>query len=235
MKGLHGWVSGLVAAALCLGAAGLVAAGEGGGRIRAGAQGQNAAEKHAAAKARAEEAKAKREEAKEKIKEKKEALQHGAEQRIDARQDNQAKRIQHGINKGYLTADEVTKLQNQQQTIANLETSALSDGKLTKAEFVDIRTALNEASRCIWAEKHDTEGNQMPAYRFGKNVFAKDDLTAKLANENINPDEARALMKDFRRMTELKRRLATEDLSDADRAALQTEYDNLLNQYFVVR
>ncbi|MDI6774797.1 MAG: hypothetical protein QME60_05305 [Verrucomicrobiota bacterium] len=75
----------------------------------------------------------------------------------------------------------------------------------------------------------------MATYRLGKNVFAKDDLTAKLADENLSPDEAKVLMTDFRRMTDLKRTLASDDLSDTDRAALQTEYDNLLNQYFVVR
>ncbi len=154
---------------------------------------------------------------------------------IDKRQGFQAKRIEHGIRKGYLTNEELSTLQNQQQAIANLETSALADGTLTKAEFAEIRTALNEASRCIWAEKHDTEGNPMPVYRLGKNVFAQDDLTAKLADENLSPEEAKRILADFRRMMEVKRKLSSEDLSEAERAALQAEYNELLNRYFVVR
>ena len=38
---------------------------------------------------------------------------------VDKRQDNQAKRIQHGIDKGYLTPEETKSLQDQQQKIAS--------------------------------------------------------------------------------------------------------------------
>lgn len=185
-------------------------------------------------KEKREEMKEKREEAKEKNKEKREALQDKAENRIDKRQDNQAKRIEHGISKGYLTEDEVKKLTTQQQAIANLETTIKSDSKITGAEWKSIRDALNDASRNIWAEKHDTDGKQMAVYRLGKNVFAKSDLTAKLAADDISAAEAKALMKDFRSLVELKQKLAG-DLSDADRAALQAQYNELLNKYFETR
>lgn len=177
----------------------------------------------------------KKEELKTKVEEKKTELSEKASDRVDQRQENQEKRIQHGISKGYLTADEVTKLQGQQQEIANLETTALADGKLSKDEFKSIRDELNEASACIWGEKHDTDGNQMAAYRLGKNVFAKAELTSMLADETMSPDQAKALMKDFRSLTEMKSKLSTDDLSDADRAALQAQYDELLNKYFEVR
>jgi hypothetical protein len=157
------------------------------------------------------------------------------EQRVDKRQDNQTRRIQHGIKKGYLTPSEVSKLESQQKAIADMESSFKSDGKLTRDEVKSLRSALNEASRCIWAEKHDTEGNQMPTYRFGKNVFAKDDLTAKLQDENLSAAEAKALAKEFHHILALKRRLSTDDLSEEQRAKLQAEYDELLNKYFEVR
>jgi hypothetical protein len=157
------------------------------------------------------------------------------EQRVDKRQDNQARRIQHGIKKGYLTPDEISKLEKQQKAIADMEASFKSDGKLTKDEAKSLRNALNEASRCIWAEKHDTEGGQMPTYRLGKNVFAKDELTAKMADENLSAAEAKALAKEFHHILALKKRLAKEDLTDEERAKLQAEYDELLNKYFEVR
>ena len=119
--------------------------------------------------------------------------------------------------------------------MAGLETEALADGKLTKEEAKGIRAELNEASRCIWAEKHDDDGTQMATLRLGTNVYAKDDLTATLANENLSAEEAKVLMKDFRRLMDLKQQLSTGALSDAERTTLQAEYDTLLNIYFEVR
>lgn len=154
---------------------------------------------------------------------------------VDKRQDNQARRIQHGINKGYLTTEETTKLKKQQDALAGLESSFKADGKITGAEAKTLRSELNEASRCIWAEKHDTDGNQMAAYRLGKNVFAKGDFTAKLADPDLSRAEAKALCKDFHRLVELRGLLSGGDLSDGDREKLQSEYDDLLNEYFEVK
>ena len=75
----------------------------------------------------------------------------------------------------------------------------------------------------------------MAAYALGKNVFAKDEVTAKLADPNLPRREARVFVTDFGRMLEIKGVLATKDLSDVDRKAYQGEYDALLNTYFVVK
>lgn len=187
------------------------------------------------AEARKAEVKEKAEERKAALADKKEKAEAKATERVDTRQSNQEKRITHGINKGYLTPAEVSTLQAQQQSIASLESSALSDGKLTRDEFSSIRTELNKASANIWSEKHDTEGNQMAAYRFGKNVFAKDSLTSGIESGSMTPDQAKTVMKDFRQMSALKCKLSGDDLSDANRASLQAEYDALLNMYFEVR
>jgi len=194
--------------------------------------------KREAAKQKAEAAKEARGEAKQARETKREELQNraqeGRENAVDRRENNQEKRIQHGINKGYLTDEEVKKLEAQQSSIETLENSFTSDGKLTGNEFKQLQEALNTASHCIWGEKHDTDGNQMAAYRFGKNVFAKDSLTAKMTDENLSGAEAKAIMKDFRKMMDLKKSLSG-DLSDAERAKLQAQYDELLNQYFETR
>jgi len=175
-----------------------------------------------------EEREAKKEENQNKMSEKREGV-------VDARETRQGKRIQHGINKGYLTEDEVKKLQTQQDSIAALEASVKADGKMTGGDFRQLQQALNTASHCIWAEKHDTDGNQMPTYRLGKTVFAKSNLTTALANENLSNADAKALLKDFHRTVELKRKLSTGDLSAEQRAKLQDEYDELLNKYFEVK
>jgi hypothetical protein len=196
----------------------------------------DAAEKREAAKAKAEE---KRAAAKEKRAENREEMQNRVQERredvVDRREDHQEKRIQHGIEKGYLTEDEVAKLQERQSSIAALESSLTSDGKLTGSEFHQLQQELNDASRSIWSEKHDADGNQMAVYRLDKNVFANSTLTAAMNNPDLTKADAKALLKDFRRTVELKRTLSTGDLSDDERAKLQAEYDDLLNRYFEVR
>ncbi len=153
----------------------------------------------------------------------------------DRRQDNQAKRIQHGIDKGYITPEETKGLQDQQQKIAAMESTFKSDGKLTKDECGQMKDALNVSSANIWAEKHDTDGKQMSVYRLGKNVVTKDSLTSQLSNQNMTGAEAKALTSDFRKMLSLKNSLANDNLSADARSQKQADYDTLLNKYFDVR
>ena len=154
---------------------------------------------------------------------------------IDKRENNQAKRIQHGISKGYLTPVEAKGLQDQQQKITTMESSFKSDGKLTKDECGQLKDALNVASANIWAEKHDADGKQMPVFRLGKNVTAKDSLTSQLSNPNMTGAEAKSLTGDFKKMLEMKRSLATEDLSADARTKKQADYDALLNKYYDIK
>jgi hypothetical protein len=116
-----------------------------------------------------------------------------------------------------------------------LEASFKSDGKLSKDEVKQLKTALNDASIQIWAERHDTEGNQKAVSRLGTDVFAKDDLTAKIESGDITKADARTFLEDFRKLANIKRRLGNEDLTPAQRTELQTKYNDLLNQYFVIR
>ena len=153
---------------------------------------------------------------------------------IDKREARQEKRINEGIKKGYLTKDEISKLESQQKSISDLETNCKSDGKLTPAEAKSIQKALNEASANIWAEKHDTEGNQKACLRLGKDVFANSNITTALSGDT-NSADAKKILKDFHSLLHLKKTLATSDLSSADRTKMQAEYNNLLNQYFTVK
>ncbi|MBI4977866.1 MAG: hypothetical protein HZC28_10300 [Spirochaetes bacterium] len=154
---------------------------------------------------------------------------------IDNRQGNQTKRIEHGVQKGYLTPVEIKKLQDQQASIANLEKSLKADGRLSHSDFKKMQDALNEASRNIWGEKHDTDGKQMATFRLGQNVFAKTEFANKMADANLKPAEAKKMLSDFHAIMEIKKRLATEDLPDGLRKKLQDEYNDLLNRYFEMR
>lgn len=218
-----------------------------GGKFRAGNRGAgagverkaNRADKQQRIQAKVQEHVQKRLEEKEQRKQQraqeKQKLQNNAQKWVDKRQTIQTLRIRHGIRKGYLTDGEIAELEKQQKALADLEAQVLADGKLTAVEFEALRETLNLTSRCIWAQKHDTEGEQMPVYVLGKNVSAKDDLTQKLANESLTPDEVRELLGDLRRLIELKRKLATDDPSARERETLQGEFDELLNKYFDVR
>jgi hypothetical protein len=166
---------------------------------------------------------------------KEQAATEQREAQVDRREERQAQRIERGIEKGYLTQDEIDKLQAQQNEIATTEAAFKSDGKLTRAEHRKLQKMLNKASECIWAEKHDQEGKQMPVFRLGKNIFAKDSLTQQLQSSDITAQQAKALMKDFHRTVQLKRELSTKDLTAEERAKLQGEYNDLLNKYFEIR
>jgi ABC-type iron transport system FetAB ATPase subunit len=94
---------------------------------------------------------------------------------------------------------------------------------------------LNEASTAIWAEKHDRDGKQLNAQAFGKNVYAKDSLLQRVSDPNLSGGEAKRIVADYRKMLVTKKRLREDDLSSAERAKLEGEYNGLLNQYFEVR
>ncbi|MEI7766062.1 MAG: hypothetical protein WCJ97_01350 [Phycisphaerae bacterium] len=154
---------------------------------------------------------------------------------IDQREARQEKRIEAGIKNGSLTESEVAKLRAQQDHIAALESTYRSDGKITKQEYKDLMGELNTASACIWAEKHDTEGNQMPTYRFGKNVFAKDTITGPIENATADRTYVHDILKEFHQMTKLKHELNGNKLTPAERELKQAKYNELLNKYFEVR
>ncbi len=163
-----------------------------------------------------------------------EAGSKAREKEVDARQANQARRIEHGIKNGSLTPDEVSKLEAQQKSIADMEAKFEGDGKLSRSECKQLNQELNTASRCIFAEKHDTEGNQMSVYRLGKNVKLNSDVAQKLEDPNLSKADARAFTHDFHHLMELKHALGTKELSDARRAEMQKQYNDLLNKYFTL-
>lgn len=156
-------------------------------------------------------------------------------ERTDARQNRQDQRIDEGIKKGYLTTAEVSKLEAQQKSIEAAQQAFKSDGKITRNEAQQLRQQLDEASRCIFAEKHDADGIAKPVYRLGANVTLKDEIAQKLGDENLSRQTARAFLGDFHRMMEIKRILSTSTLNDMQRAQLQAEYNKLLNTYFVTK
>lgn len=74
---------------------------------------------------------------------------------VNARQHNQQARIRQGVRSGELTPHEARKLEREERGIRQDERQDKSDGKLTAAERKDLHQDLNQASRDIYAQKHD--------------------------------------------------------------------------------
>jgi hypothetical protein len=76
---------------------------------------------------------------------------------IDAREANQARRIEQGRRDGSLTRSEYRWLEREQQQIRGMERRARADGYISPQERYDIRRAQDAASRHIYHERHDAE------------------------------------------------------------------------------
>lgn len=157
------------------------------------------------------------------------------EREVDQRDLNQLHRINQGVRNGSLTPDEAKGLRQREDSMEAMEKQFEGDGKLSRDESKQLNQQLNDASRNIFAEKHDTEGNQMSVYRLGKDVKLNPDVAQKLEDPNLDKSTARGFSQDFHTMLTIKRRLGTKNLSDERRTQLQGQYDDLLNKYFVVQ
>ena len=76
---------------------------------------------------------------------------------VNQRQRNEQHRITQGTRSGELTRDEAQGLRSEQRDIRQEERAYKSDGKLTRDERRDLHQDQNQASRNIYAEKHDDE------------------------------------------------------------------------------
>jgi hypothetical protein len=75
--------------------------------------------------------------------------------RVDARQDNQERRIQQGVGSGQLTARETYQLEKGQVRVNKLENRAKADGVVTNAERARLQQAQNVQSQRIYNKKHN--------------------------------------------------------------------------------
>jgi hypothetical protein len=83
-----------------------------------------------------------------------------AEARINKRQDRQQLRIDRGIASGSLTARETARLERQQSRIASAEARDRADGgRLTLRERYRLEQRQDAASRNIYRQRHDRQGN----------------------------------------------------------------------------
>jgi hypothetical protein len=77
---------------------------------------------------------------------------------VNQRQKHQQHRIAKGINNGSLTAQEATRLEQQQARTARYEARSRADGNgLNRAERARLRAKQNRAGRNIYRQKHDAQ------------------------------------------------------------------------------
>ena len=76
---------------------------------------------------------------------------------IHARQENQEKRIENGVNSGQMTAKETLNAEKRETKIQSDKQAAKADGVVTKAEKRKLNRELNKSSRKIHHAKHDAQ------------------------------------------------------------------------------
>ena len=76
---------------------------------------------------------------------------------VDRREHRQKQRIKQGVKSGELTKEETRSLKAEQRAIRAEERQMKSDGSLTREERKELHRDLNESSRNIFQEKHDTQ------------------------------------------------------------------------------
>ena len=85
---------------------------------------------------------------------------------VDARRHEQLSRIERGVRDGSLTRHEARELIAEQKHIADVERNARSDGRLDATERARLKVLQDNASRHIYAERHDSEAAyRQPWYR----------------------------------------------------------------------
>ncbi len=76
---------------------------------------------------------------------------------VSKREVNQEERIAQGVKSGELTKAEAKKLQGEEKALRTEKRAYKADGVVTPAERKDLHQDANQASKDIYAEKHDAE------------------------------------------------------------------------------
>jgi hypothetical protein len=76
---------------------------------------------------------------------------------VNQRQANQHARIHEGVRSGQLTHQEAKSLRSEQRSIRQEERKDKADGKMTAAERKNLHKDLKQASKNIYADKHNAE------------------------------------------------------------------------------
>jgi hypothetical protein len=159
---------------------------------------------------------------------------------VNQRERNQEGRIGQGVKSGQLTPEETAKLQAEQKAIREEEKQYKSDGSLTKDERKDLQQDLNQASKDIYAEKHDAETQPGVKPADPKAPGAKDPgVNQRQANQEqrikqgvqsgeLTRREAHTLAEKEAALANMEKRLKSDgSLSAEDRARLQRRLDFL--------
>src|SRR5689334_10952226 len=76
---------------------------------------------------------------------------------VNSRQRVQRKRINQGVRSGELTRNEAKSVRQEEKALREEERAYKSDGKLTAAERKDLHQDLNQTSKNIHQQKHDSQ------------------------------------------------------------------------------
>jgi Skp family chaperone for outer membrane proteins len=152
---------------------------------------------------------------------------------VNARQHNQRDRIQQGVRSGELTRRETGRLVHEQRDIRQLERAYKSDGTLTGPERRDLHQEQNQASRHIYAQKHDEQDRPAvpPATRDPGVNQRQANQTARIVqgvkSGELTHDEAQELRTERRDIRELEQGYKSDGTLTRDE---RTDLHQQLNQ-----
>jgi len=129
---------------------------------------------------------------------------------VNARQQTQRARIEHGVRSGELTRRETHAVVEGQRDIRQLERGYRSDGTLTGPERRDLHHEQNEASRDIYRQTHDAQnrpGSAPPTRDPGINERQANQsarIVQGVKSGELTHDEAQGLRDERRDIRELE-------------------------------
>jgi hypothetical protein len=128
------------------------------------------------------------------------------------------------VKYGSLTKNEVKSLVQREKDFAEFEKSLKGDGDLTKEEREQLHGELNDLSKEIFEEKHNTEVR-------GPDTAENARIRNRLGTGALSRERGREICRKAGRLGELRRKLS-EKLTDEERGKLQGEHDRIVDELF---
>ena len=144
---------------------------------------------------------------------------------INQRQENQINRVEEGVDNGSLTPNETQHLIKQQDRIADKEDQFRESGDgLTLKERAKLAEAQNKASKNIFVQKHDKQGETPKLPSINKRQDNQiNRIEEGVDNGSLTPKETQGLIKQQDRISDAEDRMRESGggLNMKERAKLQ--------------
>lgn len=149
---------------------------------------------------------------------------------VEARKDNQQKRIAQGVANGQLTPRETKRIERQEQNLNRQIAAerAANGGKLTPEQKAQVNQEQKALSKEIYAEKHDARKTNFKGEVGARQKAQQERIAQGIASGQLTPGEAKRLEgREQRINTEVKTDRAANGgtLTPAEKARINQRQD----------